>query len=87
MSTFCQRSYNRKCQLRGIGGQKSTNLVNVVCERPLITKCLRKSKMHRDKITPSKMISSHNKGQTISEANYGLLKSPKNERNALRIVS
>ena len=30
MSTFCQRSYRR-----GVGGQKSQNLVNVVCERPL----------------------------------------------------
>ena len=36
MSTFCQRSYHRKCQRRGVGGQKSQNIVNVVCERPLI---------------------------------------------------
>ena len=36
MSTSCQRSYPRKCQYRGVGGQKKTNLVNVVCERPLI---------------------------------------------------
>ena len=35
MSTFCQRLYHRKCQRRGVGGQKSQNLVNVVCERPL----------------------------------------------------
>ena len=34
MSTFCQCSYHRKCQRRGVGGQKSQNLVNVVCERP-----------------------------------------------------
>ena len=34
MSIFCQRSYHRKCQRRGVGGQKSQNLVNVVCERP-----------------------------------------------------
>ena len=35
MFTFCQRLYHRKCQRRGVGGQKSQNLVNVVCERPL----------------------------------------------------
>ena len=35
MSTFCKLSYHRKCQRRGVGGQKSKNLVNVVCERPL----------------------------------------------------
>ena len=35
MSTFCQRSYHRNRQRRGVGGQKKTNLVNVVCERPL----------------------------------------------------
>ena len=34
MSTFCQRLYHRKCHHRRIGGQKSPNLVNVVCERP-----------------------------------------------------
>ena len=34
MSTFCQRSYHRKFQQRGEGGQ-SQNIVNVVCERPL----------------------------------------------------
>ena len=33
MSTFYQRLYHRKCQPRGVGGQKSYNLVNVVCER------------------------------------------------------
>ena len=43
MSTFCQRSYHRKCQRRGVGGQKSQNLVNVVCERPLIKELLLKS--------------------------------------------
>jgi hypothetical protein len=32
-STFCQRLYHRKCQRRGVGGQKKRNLVNVVCER------------------------------------------------------
>ena len=36
MSTFCQHPYHRKCEQRGVGGQKSQNLVNVVCERPLI---------------------------------------------------
>ena len=35
MSTICQRLYHRKYQHRGVGGQKSQNLVNVVCERPL----------------------------------------------------
>ena len=33
-STFCQYSYHRKCQRRGVSGQKKPNLVNVVCERP-----------------------------------------------------
>ena len=36
MSTFCKRSYHRKCQRRGVGGQKKQNFVNVVCEQPLI---------------------------------------------------
>ena len=35
---FCQRSCHRKCQRRGVGGQKIQNFVNVVCERPLIVK-------------------------------------------------
>ena len=35
MSIFCQRSYHRKCQRRGVGSKKIQNLVNVVCERPL----------------------------------------------------
>ena len=34
--TFCKLLYHRKCKQRGVGGQKKTNLVNVVCERPLI---------------------------------------------------
>ena len=38
MSTFCQRSYHRTCQRRKVGGQKSQNLVNVVCEQPLSKK-------------------------------------------------
>ena len=37
MYTFCQLSYHIKCQLRGVGGQKSQNLVNVVCEGSLWT--------------------------------------------------
>ena len=36
MSTFCQHSLGRKCQQRGLGGQKNQHLVNVVCERPLM---------------------------------------------------
>ena len=37
MSIFCQRLYHRKCQHRGVGGQKNPqNLVNGVYERPLI---------------------------------------------------
>ena len=32
--TFCKLLYHRKCKQRGVGGQKKTNLVNVVCERP-----------------------------------------------------
>ena len=32
---FVKRSYHKKCHLRGVGGQKSQNLVNVVYERPL----------------------------------------------------
>ena len=35
-STFYKLLYHRKCKRRGVGGQKKTNLVNVVCERPLI---------------------------------------------------
>ena len=27
---------HRKCKRRGVDGQKKTNLVNLVCERPLI---------------------------------------------------
>jgi hypothetical protein len=34
MSTFCQRSCHRKCQRRGVGGQKKAN--NVVCEQALM---------------------------------------------------
>ena len=29
MSTFCQCSYHRKFQRRGVGGQKSQNLINI----------------------------------------------------------
>ena len=32
---FCKLLYHRKCKRRGVGGQKKSNLVNVVCERPL----------------------------------------------------
>ena len=35
-STFCKLLYHRKCKRRGVGGQKKPNLVNVVCERPLM---------------------------------------------------
>mgnify|MGYP001477122239 CR=1 FL=1 len=35
-STFCKHLYHRKCKQRGVGGQKKQNLVNIVCERPLI---------------------------------------------------
>ena len=34
--TFCKLLYHRKCKQRGVGGQKKPNLVNVVCECPLI---------------------------------------------------
>ena len=34
--TFCKLLYHRKCKQRGVGGQKKPNLVNVVCERPLM---------------------------------------------------
>ena len=34
--TFCKLLYHRKCKRRGLGGQKKTNLINVVCERPLV---------------------------------------------------
>ena len=34
-STFCKLLYHRKCKRRGVGGQKKTILVNVVCEHPL----------------------------------------------------
>ena len=33
--TFCKLLYHRKCKRRGVGGRKKTNLLNVVCERPL----------------------------------------------------
>ena len=33
--TFCKLLYHRKWKRRGVGCQKKTNLVNVVCERPL----------------------------------------------------
>ena len=33
---FLKLLYHRKCKRRGVGSQKKTNLVNVVCERPLI---------------------------------------------------
>ena len=33
---FCKHLYHRKCKRRGVGGQKKPNLVNKVCERPLI---------------------------------------------------
>ena len=33
MLNFCQLLYHKKCQRRGVGGQKKPqNLVNVVCE-------------------------------------------------------
>ena len=32
---FCKLLYHRKCKRRGVGGQKKSNFVNVVCERPL----------------------------------------------------
>jgi len=32
-STFCKLLYHRKCKRREVGGQKKTNLVNVVCKR------------------------------------------------------
>ena len=32
---FCQRLYDRKCQRKGVGGQKRRKNVVVVCERPL----------------------------------------------------
>ena len=35
-STICKLLYHRKCKRRGVGGQKKPNLVNVVCERPLM---------------------------------------------------
>ena len=34
--TFCKLLYHRKSKRRGVGGQKKPNLVNVVCERPLM---------------------------------------------------
>ena len=33
--TFCKLLYHTKCKRRGVGGQKKTNLVTVVFERPL----------------------------------------------------
>ena len=34
--TFCKLLYHTKCKQRAVGGQKKTNLLNVVCERPLM---------------------------------------------------
>ena len=34
-TTFCKLLYHRKCKRRRIGGQKKTNVVNIVCDRPL----------------------------------------------------
>ena len=36
-STLCKLLYHRKCKQREVGGQKKTNFVNVVCERPLMS--------------------------------------------------
>ena len=36
-STSCKLLYHIKCKRRGVGGQKKTNLVNLVCERPPIS--------------------------------------------------
>ena len=33
--TVCKLLYRKKCKRRGVGGQKKTNLLNIVCERPL----------------------------------------------------
>ena len=38
--TFRKLLYHRKRKRRGVGGQKKSNLVNVVCERPLMSKFL-----------------------------------------------
>ena len=43
--TFCKLSYHRKCKRRGVGGQKKTDFVNVVCERPLTDQLITKSSM------------------------------------------
>ena len=40
--TFFKLLYHRKCKPMGVGDQKKTNLVNVVCERPLTVILLRK---------------------------------------------
>ena len=37
-STFCKPLYHRECKRRWVGGQKKSNFVNVVCERPLMRK-------------------------------------------------
>jgi hypothetical protein len=44
-STFCKLLYHRKCKRREVGGQKKTNLVNIVCERPLRVTCTIRSKL------------------------------------------
>ena len=36
--TFCKLSYHTKCEWRGVSGQRKTNFVNVVWERPLSKK-------------------------------------------------
>ena len=35
-STFSKLLYLRICKRREVGGQKKPNLVNIVCERPLV---------------------------------------------------
>ena len=49
MLTFCHRSWGRKCQQRGVGGQKKPKkLVNVVCECPLISSIFCKRKLEKE---------------------------------------
>ena len=33
MSTFCRRFYHRKCQLRGVGGQKKAKNLRVIFDQ------------------------------------------------------
>ena len=52
--TFCKLLFHRKCKWRAVGGQKKTNLVNVVCERPLIIYVLKYTFLYQNRLNIDK---------------------------------